>query len=235
MSILFAVLALAGPVPDKSLADAIAIKARNLELRAKPEERGCIDSDAVTCLASLGLYVYISPEDAQTSLLPRPVEQDIHGNAIAQSISFLISFKPGPASPLDQANVPAEIYLADGLHVTRVTFHLPQPPLIARTASDWAATRIFELATSVLGEQCVGTDRLAFYRRYDAMQRQSASGTHLDNDYSDPGVSSSVSGRETICGVSIQAASVSGVSVSAGDYAGSMMTFSHAIPSKSQK
>jgi hypothetical protein len=220
----------------ESVAAAAAIKTRNLELRSKPEERGCLGADAVTCLASMGFYVYISstPPDLGglgALKLPTPVERDIHGQPISQMVSFLVTFAPGVRSIMPPDAIDADLFLVDGAHISRVTFFLPAPPLFAKTESQWAATRVFELATAALGEKCVGTDRLAFYRRYDDAQKSDGASTGIDSVVADPSVSSSVRGHLDLCGARMVMTATGGVSMDAGSYDGSLLSI-EPLPAK---
>ena len=183
---LMALLAVAAAPPafadkqDKkaNAAAVAAIRARADQLRTDPQGRKCLGADAVTCLASLSFGLTLTTEPLWLGggfKLPGPVRRDIHGEVIATSMEFLIKFNPKDHYLFDDTMVRATIVLGDGEHVDRVDFDLKEWPLLARTEADWDKTHVFELATAVLGPACIGTDRLAFYRRYDAIQRQDES------------------------------------------------------------
>lgn len=217
------------PWSPESIAAAEAIKARNVELRTEPDERGCIGADAVTCIASMGFYVYISSTRPGLGgygelKLPRPVEHDIHGQPVPQMVSFLVTFAPGVTSIAQPDAIHVDLYLGDGARVSSVQFMLPTSPLSAKTQGDWEATRVFELSTAAMGAKCIGPDRMEFYRLYDKIQRGKSSES-TGSDYSDPGVFSGVFGRTTVCGVSMEAITSGGISARAGTYSGSMLTF----------
>lgn len=218
------------PWPPESIAAAAAIKARNLELRARPAERGCLGHDALTCIASMGFYVYISSTPPGLGgygelKLPKPVEHDIHGRPVPQHVTFLVTFSPGVTAITPPEAITAELALDDGEHVNRIVFTLPAAPISAKTQTDWDATRVFELSTAAMGAQCVGPDRLSFYRRYDAMQRRSSSGESVSSDYSNPGIGSALYGHDKICGATMEAVAGSGISVETGSYSISTLTF----------
>jgi C-terminal processing protease CtpA/Prc len=72
--------------------------------------------------------------------------------------------------------------------------------------------------------QCVGSDKIAFYRAYDAAQQRGGTSKSISQDYADPGVSSGIHGAFEVCGTKISIASVSGVSANLGAWHGSTMT-----------
>lgn len=198
-----------------------AIQVKRDVIRADPSQAGCLGRDAATCLASLVRTIYIAPDPLIGGLrLPTPVEHDINGDPVGQSMDFLVTFtpKPGPG-------IMTHLMLADGEHVSSINFALDSSPLLARTQADWDATHVFEITTAVLGPECVGTDRLAFYRRYDVAQRKTSSRDNFGGGYSDPTVSSSISGDMTICGAKIDLIAVSGISAETGSFAGSSIMF----------
>ncbi|HWU74412.1 MAG TPA: hypothetical protein VN137_13075 [Sphingomonas sp.] len=190
------------------------IKARIAQLRVDPQDRKCLGADAVTCLASLSLGVPPTAELGGFFELPAPAGRDIYGRTVSATMSFLIKFNATNRDFTDDDDVSAQIDLSDGEHVGTIHFSLNQSPLFAQTESDWDATRVFELATAVLGPACVGTDRIAFYRRYDAIQRQGST------DYVDRGRSafhySLLAGNMKICGVTMSVQSSSQYSRSLG-------------------
>jgi hypothetical protein len=205
-----------------------AIKARAEQLRQDPAARKCLGVDAVTCLATLSFGVTLMTEPLWMGggyKLPKPVEHDIDGRPISQLMEFLVTFGSRDKDILGSNVLRAQMNLTDGEHVSGVEFFLKRAPLLARTQSDWDDTRIFELATAVLGPECVGTDRLAFYRRYDAMQKQWASRERFTEMPSGPSVSSGMFGDIEICGVSVVAGSVAGIAAGTGSYSGSSISF----------
>lgn len=205
-----------------------AIRARIEQLRADPQARKCLGADAVTCLASLSFHFSLTTPPLWMGggfKLPGPVQRDIHGRAMFASVDFLIKFNPKDLYLINDSMVPASIQLSDGEHVDTVDFQLKESPLLAETEADWNATHVFELATAVLGPACIGTDHLAFYRRYDAIQRQESGSDRLDLGYPHNRVSSSTSGKTEICGVTMRVTHIRGYSRSTGSYGGAMLTF----------
>lgn len=219
------------PWPAESIAASSAIKARKKELNAVPVERACLGADAVTCIASMSFFVYISslPPDfggyGELKLPTKPV-RDIHGAIIGQSVTFLVQFVPGQTAIGDRDTFTASLYLADGVHVSKVDFNLHKAPIAAKTEPEWAATRVFELATATMGIACIGSDRLAFYRFYDDNQRSAHSDDDFNGSYSDPTVSSGVFGHATKCGARMEMVASSGISADIGSYSGSSLSFS---------
>jgi len=200
---------------DKNTGVMAAIQARVAQLRASPQDRKCLGADAATCLASLSLGIPPTAEIGSSLFdLPAPAPRDIYGRSVPATMSFRIRFNATNDDPVDDDDVYAHIDLGDGEHVDTIYFSLNESPLFARTESDWAATRVFELATAVLGPACVGTDRIAFYRRYDAIQRQSST------DYVDRGRDAFryalLTGKVKICGVTMSVGSSSQYSRSLG-------------------
>lgn len=205
-----------------------AIKARAKQLRQDPAARKCLGVDAVTCLATLSFGVTLMTEPLWMGggyKLPKPVQHDIDGRPISQLVEFLVTFGSRDKDIFGQNVLHAQMDLYDGEHVTDVKFFLKHAPLLARTQEDWDNTHIFELATAVLGPECVGTDRLAFYRRYDAMQKQWASRDQYMEMPSGPSISSGMFGDTEMCGVSVVAGSVAGMAAGIGSYGGSSITF----------
>lgn len=199
---------------DKKADPIAVIKARIAQLRVDPQGRKCLGADAVTCLASLSLGVPPTAELGGSFELPAPAGRDIYGRAVSATMSFRIRFNATNSDLVDDDDVYAHIDLGDGAHVDNIYFSLNESPLFAHTERDWDATRVFELATAVLGSACVGTDRIAFYRRYDAIQRQSST------DYVDRGRDAFryalLTGNMKICGVTMSVASSSQYSRSMG-------------------
>lgn len=217
---LFAMVAVgtASPVlarkEDKE-ADAIAVvQTRIGQLRADPQGRKCLGADAVTCLASLALGVTPTTVIGGVFALPGPAGHDIYGHTVSATMSFLIKFNARNRDLFDDDEVYAQINLSDGEHIDNIYFSLNQSPLFAHTESDWEATRVFELATAVLGPACVGPDRIDFYRRYDAIQRQSST-DYIDRGYR-AGRYALLSGNMKICGVTMSVQSSSQYSRSLG-------------------
>jgi hypothetical protein len=205
-----------------------AIKARSDQLRQDPTARKCLGADAVTCLATLSFGVTVTTEPLWMGggfKLPKPVEHDIDGRPISQLMEFLVQFGSRDKDLFGPNVLRAQIDLTDGEHVGSVEFFLKHAPLLAQTQADWDNTHIFELATAVLGPACVGTDRLAFYRRYDAMQKQQASREEYRETPSGPRGSSGMFGDTEMCGVSVMAGSIAGVSPGTGSYGGSSISF----------
>lgn len=205
-----------------------AIKARMEQLRADPPSRKCLGADAVTCVASLSFHFTLTTPPlwmAGGFKLPGPVQYDINGRTMPATMNFLIKFNPKDRYLIDDSMVGANIGLSDGEHVDSVDFDLKEDPLLAQTEADWDKTHVFELATAVLGPACIGTDRIAFYRRYDAIQRQESSSDRVDLGRRHSRVSSSISGDTKICGVTMHVTSISGYSRSIGSYGGAMLTF----------
>ena len=201
---------------DKKSNDPIAvIHARIGQLRADPQGRKCLGADAVTCLASLSLGVTPTTEIGGVIALPGPAGHDIYGRTVSATMSFLIKFNARNSDFFDDDDVHAQIDLSDGEHIDNIHFWLNQSPLFAHTESDWDATRVFELATAVLGPACVGTDRTAFYRRYDAIQRQSSI-DYVDRGYPSAFRYSLLTGNMKICGVTMSVGSSSRYSRSMG-------------------
>lgn len=201
---------------DKKTSDVIAvIQARVGQLRADPQGRKCLGADAVTCLASLSLGVTPTTAIGGVFALPGPAGHDIYGHSVSATMSFLIKFNATNRDFFDDDDVSAQIDLGDGEHVDTIHFSLNQSPLFAQTESDWEATRVFELATAVLGPACVGADRIDFYRRYDAIQRQSST-DYVDRGYPRAGPYSLLSGNMKICGVTMSVQSSSQYSRSLG-------------------
>jgi hypothetical protein len=221
--------ALADNQDKKANAAAVAaIKARVDQLRADPKGRKCLGTDAVTCLASLSFSFTLTTPPlwmAGGFKLPGPVQRDIHGRTMSAAMDFLIKFNPRDRYLLNDSMVGARIGLSDGEHVDSVDFDLKENPLLAQTEADWDKTHVFELATAVLGPACIGTDRVAFYRRYDAIQRQESSSDRVDLGYRHSRNSSSISGDTQICGVTMHVTSISGYSRSTGSYGGAVLTF----------
>lgn len=219
---LFATAAIAMAPPalarkeDKKSNDPIAvIEARIAQLRADPQGRKCLGADAVTCLASLSLGVTPTTRIGGVFQLPGPAGRDIYGRTVSATTSFVVKFNAGNRDPFDDDDVYTQIDLNDGEHVDTIYFSLNQSPLFAHTESDWDATRVFELATAVLGPACVGTDRIGFYRRYDAIQRQSST-DYVDRGYPPANRYSLLTGKMKICGVTMSVESSSQYSRSLG-------------------
>jgi len=199
---------------DKKTGPIAVIKARIAQLRADPQARRCLGADAVTCLASLSFGIPPTTVIGGIFELPGPARHDIYGRIVSATMNFQIIFNGKDLKFFDDDALSAEIDLGDGEHVDSIYFSLNHSPLFAQTESDWEATRVFELATAVLGPACVGTDRIGFYRRYDAIQRQSST------DYIDRGRSafrySLLRGNMKICGVTMSVGSSSQYSRSLG-------------------
>lgn len=200
---------------DKKTDPIAVIKARIAQLRVDPQGRKCLGADAVTCLASLSLGVPPTAALGGSFFgLPEPAQRDIYDRNVSATMSFQVRFNATNDDPVDDDEVYAHIDLGDGEHVDSIYFSLNGSPLFARTERDWDATRVFELATAVLGSACVGTDRIAFYRRYDAIQRQSST------DYVDRGRDAFryalLTGKMKICGVTMSVGSSSQYSRSMG-------------------
>jgi hypothetical protein len=221
--------ALGDNLDKKANAAAIAtIKARAEQLRADPRGRKCLGADAVTCLASLSFGLTLTTEPLWMGggfKLPGPVQRDIHGEAVSATMDFLIRFNPKDRYLFNDSMVGAKISLSDGEHVDSVHFDLKENPLLAVTEADWDATHVFELATAVLGPACIGTDRLAFYRRYDAIQRQESTPDKVEGRYRNRHVWSSTSGSTKICGVTMTAMRIRASSPSMGSYGGATLMF----------
>lgn len=199
---------------DKEADPIAVVQARIGQLRADPQGRKCLGADAVTCLASLSLGVSPTTAIGGVFALPAPASHDIYGRTVPATMNFLIKFNARNRDLFDDDDVYAQIDLSDGEHIDNIYFSLNQSPLFAHTESDWDATRVFELATAVLGSACVGTDRVGFYRRYDAIQRQS-SADYVDRGYH-AGRYSLLSGNMKICGVTMSVQSSSQYSRSLG-------------------
>jgi len=206
-----------------------AIKVRVDQLRANPQSRKCLGADAVTCLASLSFGVAITTEPLWMGggfKLPGSVERDIDGRPIPQLVEFLVAFGPKDRDLFGPNIVRAQLWLSDGEHVSEIKFFPKEAPLLARTKEEWDETHIFDIATAVLGQACVGPDRLAFYRRYDTIQKQIIVPDNISGSIADPTVSSGTSGEVTICGAMMSAGSASGISASVGTFGGSSISFS---------
>jgi hypothetical protein len=203
-----------------------AIHIRGAQIQADPSQAGCLGKDAVTCMASLARTIYIAPTTTGRLKLPTPVERDINGEPVSQVTGFLVTFSPKPGP-----GVGTHLYLDDGVHVDSVEFDLLADPLLAKTQADWDATHVFELATAVLGPECVGSDRLKFYRQYDAVQRREFSKDRSDDDYWNPTVSLDSYGSMKLCSALVVLSSTSGVSARDGSFGGSSMSF-HRLDSK---
>ncbi len=232
-ALILCALALASPVAardnaKKENATAVAaIKARVEQLRATPRDRRCLGADAVTCLASLSFAIPIGTEPVWLGgglKLPGPVQRDIYGQPISAITSFAVLFSAKDHGLFGPNVVNAELHLADGEHVDSLEFFLKSSPLLAQTAADWDATHVFEIATAVLGPACIGSDRLAFYRQYDRIQRQDSSANVRSGVPYDRRVASVTDGEMEICGVTMATSSVSGASRS-GTYGGSSVEF----------
>ena len=199
---------------DKKTDPIAVIQARIAQLRADPQDRKCLGADAVTCLASLSLRVTPTTAIGGVFALPGPAGHDIYGRTVSATMSFRVRFNATNRDLVDDDDVYTQIDLSDGEHVDTIYFSLNQSPLFAHTESDWDATRVFDLATAVLGAACVGTDRIGFYRRYDAIQRQSST------DYVDRGRNANryslLTGNMKICGVTMSVGSSSQYSRSLG-------------------
>lgn len=203
-----------------------AIKARAVQLKTDPAARGCLGKDAVTCLASLSTSLYLSGDTTWLGdgiKLPHSVERDIYGKPMLQSVEFQVSFTPN-VRPNKDSLLKARLWLADGEHVSGIDFDLDGTPLLAHTTTQWDATHVYELTVAVLGQQCVTTDKLLFYRAYDKVQRQSFSNDDMGN-YANPDVASRTSGSTAICGATMRATMVSGMSADVGSYGGAMLGF----------
>lgn len=218
---LFAMVAVGTASPalarkESKKTDPIAvIQARIGQLRADPQGRKCLGADAVTCLASLSLSVPPTTEIGGVFALPAPAGHDIYGRNVSSTMSFRVRFNATNSDLIDDDDIYADIDLSDGEHVDNIYFSLNESPLFARTESAWDATRVFELATAVLGPACVGTDRNAFYRRYDAIQRQSST-DYVDRGYPSAFRYSLLTGNMKICGVTMSVGSSSQYSRSMG-------------------
>lgn len=205
-----------------------AIRARIEQLRADPQSRKCLGADAVTCVASLSFHFTLTTPPLWMGggfKLPGPVQRDINGRTMSATMDFLIKFNPKDRYLINDSMVGAKIGLGDGEHVDSVDFDLKENPLLAQTEAEWDKTHVFELATAVLGPTCIGTDRVAFYRRYDAIQRQDSSSDRVDLGYRHSRNSSSTSGDTKICGVTMHVTAIRGYARSIGSYGGAMLTF----------
>ena len=179
---------------------------RKVQLMTAPAERGCIGKDAATCIASISFYVHISSTQTEGVrgylVLPKPVERDLNGEPMVQTVQF-ISFitpigKPGSA-PIP---IVTKLTLGDGAHVDTVQFNLVNAPLFASTKEDWDATGVYELAVAAIGFDCVGRDRLAFYKLYDKAQHEKPLRTY-DSSSADPGITDYLGGTIQMCDFSI--------------------------------
>lgn len=206
-----------------------AVVARAQQLLAAPQERGCLGKDAVTCVATIALSTRISstpPHPGATGVLrfPKKLERDIYGKPVYQSVSFLTLVTPAGKTQVDELSVLTDLMLADGEHVNDIDFDLPRSPVSAKTEADWDATAVFEIATAVMGRDCIGTDRLAFYRLFDKAQNSGEYATTMSDDLANPGVSKGSVGTVALCGASMTVTFVSGVSIN-GRYGGSTVHF----------
>lgn len=201
-----------------------AVRVRLFVLSYKPDQAGCIGNDAAMCLASLSRALVLSTrryEDPHFDLPAEP-QLDINGKPLKQLLMLHASV-PGLPPSNDLAGV--NIEMADGVHVSQVDFFPANPLRLARTAEEWNATGLYEAAVGVLGAACVGTDKLAFYRRVDAVQRGG------DTERSDTGYyghrTSAISetGIDHVCGKKMVVATSVGHSTDGGDFAGSLVSF----------
>lgn len=207
------------------------VAARAQQLVAAPQERGCLGKDAVTCVATIALSTRISSTPpypgVTTGVLrfPKKLERDIYGKPVYQSVSFLTLVTPAGKTQADELSVLTDLMLEDGEHVNDVLVDLPRSPVSAKTEADWDATAVFEIATAVMGRDCIGTDRLAFYRLFDKAQNSGEYTTIMSDDLADPSVSKGSVGTVAMCGASMTVTFVSGVSLN-GRYSGSTVHFS---------
>lgn len=141
------------------------LKARRAELKADPQQQGCLGRDWLTCAATISLTDQIT-----TGILPgdlvEPLDQrDLDGKLLAQHVRFDVFPTYNPALP--QATRRADhfdLHLDDAHRVTRIEVRLTTAPSGAETQRDWDETGVYELVRGIMGD-CVG-DRLEFYKMY---------------------------------------------------------------------
>jgi hypothetical protein len=151
-------------------ADMLQVQARNQELVKAPDQRGCLGKDAVTCVATIGLYLQISsgrPGMPGEFSLPTSIKRDINGEPMVQSVNFLTLVTPIGRPKTETMAILTSLSLYDGVHVHDIDFTLVKNPRFARTPEEWDSSGVYQLAFAVLGPDCVGRDRLAFYRLFD--------------------------------------------------------------------
>jgi hypothetical protein len=200
----------------------LAVRARQWLITVNPAEAGCIGKDAAMCIASLGRTLRLSTAAYDKVELPTRAILDINGKPVSKRISVRATL---PGSAPDSEPIDVSLYLYDGLHVTTLDFMLTRPTLTARTEDEWASTGVYDFAAGALGPQCVGSDRLAFYRRVDALQKKGDYRQSISDSLSDPGVTRTSMASEPICGAAMTIVNGSGISASTGSYSGSMLEF----------
>lgn len=130
-----------------------------------PEEKhaGCLHNDLRPCMIALGSTLWFDMNLVAPQIARRN-ELDVNGRTAHRQIAIeaavpghheMISIVLTLASP------------APNDEVVKAEVRLPEDPDLARTASEYDRTFLYDVVSVLFGKTCPGLDRMALYRFYE--------------------------------------------------------------------
>ncbi|HTQ35264.1 MAG TPA: hypothetical protein VMI30_13945 [Stellaceae bacterium] len=135
------------------------------DVTISPEEvhAGCIHTDLRACMISLGSAFWFDM-NLVAAQIARRNERDVNGRTAHRRI--VINAKlPKHTEPIEITLTLASPVPND--EVVSVAVVLPESPDLAHTESEYDRTRLYDVASVVLGKRCPQLDKMALYRFYE--------------------------------------------------------------------
>ena len=172
------------------------VRKRMAELENAPPRGGCLGQDDITCIAMATRKLVVSSNPYGPTFTPlKPPERTLDG-APLKRLRYFDVYVPRPgADAVGRQGLDMNLDIAadGGVYAARV--ELPRPVFPAVSVGDFDETGVYELAAALLGEACVGEDRLAFYR----LVRDMLAHERAKDDWADHRVNV-ISGSREMCG-----------------------------------
>lgn len=130
-----------------------------------PEDKqaGCLHNDLRPCMIALGSTLWFDMKLVAPQIARRN-ELDVNGRTAHREIAIDAAL-PGRHEPILIVLTLASPAPND--KVVKAEIMLPEDPDLARTASEYDRTRLYDVVSVLLGRFCPGLDRLALYRFYE--------------------------------------------------------------------
>ena len=132
-------------------------------ISAEDAHAGCLHTELRACMISLGSAFWFNMDLAAAQIAKRN-ELDVNGRTVHRRIDIAAKV-PGHTEMIDLTLTLASPAPND--QVVSVAVALPDNPDLARTASEYDKTYLYDVASAVLGARCPNLDRLALYRFYE--------------------------------------------------------------------
>jgi hypothetical protein len=130
-----------------------------------PEEAhaGCVHTQLRACMISLGTAFWFDM-NVVTARIAKRNELDVNGGTAHRTI-FVDAKVPKRGELIGILLVLASPAPND--EVVRIVLSLPGNPDVARTASEYDATQLYDAVSVLLGNRCPGLDKTTLYRFYE--------------------------------------------------------------------